>query len=248
MSKIPTYSAHGGSHTGTSGFINHFPGGPLCDARARARVFRDFPNSVIVDGSDDWYSPPWSRPAMLVNRYGIKPLAYFHSGISGISKSGVVLTREDWETLRKRCEADTFKYKPKKTFGYGEEQTVTGMRVQARVYHYRPDGDLALSRTEKFNGKEYQVSARCLLDGSTVWSLWMRRGGVAYRMEATGEKVRINGRQCPTMRPVNERTGKPPKSGALKDALFVEKQHGLALLNTPAANRKEGWHGNCYYG
>lgn len=81
-------------HTGSSGFTNYFNNKPN-----PAAVWAVFPDAVIVDGDDDWSAPKESRPMALVEKAGLKPLAWFHSGISGITKSGLVLTREDFTKL-----------------------------------------------------------------------------------------------------------------------------------------------------
>lgn len=92
---LKTYLGTGSDkHTGTSGFTNYFNNKPNPTA-----VFADFPDAVIVDGSDDWCAALEARPAMVVDKAGIVPLAWFHSGISGITKSGVVLTEAQFAQL-----------------------------------------------------------------------------------------------------------------------------------------------------
>jgi hypothetical protein len=82
------------AHTGTSGFTNFFSNRPSPE-----EVWRVHPEAVIVDGSDDWYAKPECRPQALVEGSGVRPLAWFHSGISGITKSGIVLSRADFNRL-----------------------------------------------------------------------------------------------------------------------------------------------------
>jgi len=81
-------------HTGSSGFTNYFNNKPNPMA-----VFKDHPTAIIVDGNDDWSAPKNTRPASVVQDAGIEPLAWFHSGISGITKSGAVLTPKDFTKL-----------------------------------------------------------------------------------------------------------------------------------------------------
>lgn len=83
---------------GTSGFTNYFNNSPNPLA-----VFRDFPEAIIVDGTDDWSASPVRRPAAMAHDARIEPLAWFHSGISGITKSGVVLSREGYRELNNHC-------------------------------------------------------------------------------------------------------------------------------------------------
>ena len=103
---IKTYSAHGNIHVGTTGFTNYIPGGADKQAAVRAQVFADYPNAVIMNGKDDWYAPVHERPASLARHYKLTPIAWYHTGISGISKSGVVLHEEDYELLVARCVAE----------------------------------------------------------------------------------------------------------------------------------------------
>jgi hypothetical protein len=92
---LKTYLGTGSqTHTGSSGFTNYFGNKPNPMA-----VFRDFPAAIIVDGNDDWSAKKEMRPASVVQDAGIQPLAWFHSGISGITKSGVVLTPKSFAKL-----------------------------------------------------------------------------------------------------------------------------------------------------
>lgn len=84
----------GGVHVGSSGFTNYMDNKPNPMA-----VFKDHPTAIIVDGDDNWYADKEKRPATVVRDAGIEPLAWFHSGISGITKSGAVLTPKDFAKL-----------------------------------------------------------------------------------------------------------------------------------------------------
>lgn len=123
-----TYSAHGGSHTGTSGFTNHWPGSTEQVARALKRVFADHGDVVVLDGNDDWYAYGCNRPEEFEQIFGITPVAWFHTGISGIAKSGIVVTREDFERIEREF--------PTKEFTAVRREPVTGrvLRKCVRVY------------------------------------------------------------------------------------------------------------------
>lgn len=99
MSDIQTFNASRGASTGTSGFRNYI-GTPDVEGTL-AQVFAKYPRAVVVDGNDDWFAPIQSSPARACRKNGITPLAYFHTGISGISKSGVVLKASDYRKLCK---------------------------------------------------------------------------------------------------------------------------------------------------
>lgn len=82
------------AHTSSYGHTNYFGNKPNPEA-----VWKDFPEAVIVDGDDDWNAPDEMRPMVLVEKAAIQPLAWFHSRSSGITKSGLVLTRADFAKL-----------------------------------------------------------------------------------------------------------------------------------------------------
>jgi hypothetical protein len=56
---------------------------------------------IIVDGSDDWCSPAYSRPQTFVGDLipAEKIIAWYHSGISGITKSGFIIRHSDLKEL-----------------------------------------------------------------------------------------------------------------------------------------------------
>lgn len=94
MSRLKTYLP-GGVHVSSHGFVNYMGKAPAPEA-----VFADFPDAVIVDGDDNWFAPKEKRPEVLAREAGVAPLALFHTGISGITRSGVVLAPADYERLR----------------------------------------------------------------------------------------------------------------------------------------------------
>jgi len=94
---IKTYYASRGAMTGTSGFTN-FEG--VSDVPAGlAEVWLDHPDAIVVNGSDNWSSAFSDRPWSFVEHLGFKPIAWFHSGISGIVRSGAVISQETFEAL-----------------------------------------------------------------------------------------------------------------------------------------------------
>lgn len=89
------YIASREAHTGTSGFTNYWGCSQADIDRTLEKVSQDYPNSVVVDGSDDWNSPKHKRP----ENFQCEKLALFHSGISGISSSGIVVSPEEYAKL-----------------------------------------------------------------------------------------------------------------------------------------------------
>jgi len=98
------YLASTGVYVGSSGFSN-YQGGCSKDRLKSTlqEVFNDFSNAIVLDGSDDWYAELKNSPASLCKKFDVKILADFHTGISGISSSGVVVEQEEFERLRDTC-------------------------------------------------------------------------------------------------------------------------------------------------
>jgi hypothetical protein len=95
---LKKFLASGGVHVGSSGFANYI--GPSDVPGALERVWEAHPDAIVVDGDDDWKAPKWRRPESLARDHKLRVLALFHSGISGISSSGVVLDRAEYDRLR----------------------------------------------------------------------------------------------------------------------------------------------------
>lgn len=113
MPDIKTFDGNGLVHTGSSGFRNYVVGslyeggrevkGPNPRTRfetALADARREFPGCVVINGNDDWSAARQTRPETFCRLLNVDVLAYFHTGISGVTKSGVVLSPAQFETLR----------------------------------------------------------------------------------------------------------------------------------------------------
>lgn len=97
---MKTYLASRGAMTGTTGFTNYTGSLPEDRSRVMAEVWRDHPGAVVVNGNDDWYAKVEHRPATFIGQFKeIRPLAYYHSGISGIAKTGIVVAGSDFPKL-----------------------------------------------------------------------------------------------------------------------------------------------------
>ena len=93
------YNPQSGSISSSIGaWVNYNGASKEAFNATRSKVFEDFPNSVIVDGTDDWFAPKHRRPETFID-LGIKLLAYYHSGISGISKSGIIISHDEFKKL-----------------------------------------------------------------------------------------------------------------------------------------------------
>lgn len=98
---IKTYNPQS-SHISSSvgGWINYIGASEKQFKLTREQIFKDYPNSVIVDGTDDWFSQESHRPQLFAEKFGLKILAYYHSGNSGMTKSGIVISSEDYYILQ----------------------------------------------------------------------------------------------------------------------------------------------------
>lgn len=99
-----TYYASSDPHTSGSGFVNFF--GKLSGDnlnKLHQRMVDELGEHVIVDGDDNWFAPEKNRPEVFVRHFasetGCEVLARYHSGISGISFTGVVLRPEDFDRM-----------------------------------------------------------------------------------------------------------------------------------------------------
>ena len=107
--RLVTYLAVSGGHTGSSGFTNYNSGTSEVIGLALEQVWEDHPGAVVVNGNDNLGSylvngvdtrgesfSPHFFEQVNESGFGAKPLAYFHSGISGCIESGLVLSAEEF--------------------------------------------------------------------------------------------------------------------------------------------------------
>lgn len=100
---MKTYNPQSSSVSSSIGAWVNYSGASAAELqKTRQQVFADFPDSVIVDGSDDWNDPIYRRPQAFLEKLDIKPLAFYHSGISGITRSGVVISKNDFIVLEQK--------------------------------------------------------------------------------------------------------------------------------------------------
>lgn len=104
MSQPRVYLAVGGKHVSSNGFVNYL-GGRLHGDDLKAlhdRIAKECGRPgvpvVIIDGSDNWNDSAHRQGAYLrrlARDNGIPILAEYHSGVSGINNSGMVIERKD---------------------------------------------------------------------------------------------------------------------------------------------------------
>jgi len=103
------YLASTGKHTSSHGFVNYMGGASKERIRETLEaIFNEHPGAVVLDGDDDWYANDCRRPGCFPDIFGIKPLATFHTGTSGITKSGIVVSRQDFEKIEREFPTKTF--------------------------------------------------------------------------------------------------------------------------------------------
>ena len=109
---IRTFMASNDAHVSSSGFTNYFGRMNAAEVSNLHKNMRaELGEHVIIDGTDDWGAKVEHRPETFFFTYkrslGIPNgpeqcdglLGYYHSGISGISKSGIVVTPEMFDEL-----------------------------------------------------------------------------------------------------------------------------------------------------
>ncbi len=106
---MKTFYASRNPSSGYSGFTNFM--GPADVDAALHEVFAQHPKAVVVDGSDDWYQPEERRPQRFDRLYNVNIIAYFHSGISGITYSGIVIDENELSKIPVHVQAELDIYK-----------------------------------------------------------------------------------------------------------------------------------------
>jgi len=99
LEHLAVYNPERETWIGDMGGENHRPPEPEAVSKALGCVFDDHPGCVVVDGTDDWFAPEWARPELFVDMFGIEAVALWHTGASGKSTSGIVLTEDEYERL-----------------------------------------------------------------------------------------------------------------------------------------------------
>lgn len=115
MTQPKQYLATGGKHVSSSfaASVNYFESFTPEQAQSvRDQIFSDFGENVIIDGSDNLHSPTEFRPEAFMfeynkERFGVEygselfadTLAYYHSGSSGITNSGIVVSFDTYLAL-----------------------------------------------------------------------------------------------------------------------------------------------------
>ena len=94
------------AHVGSSGFTNYNPSGRSQTQEYVNQLLDEHPDWVIIDGNDDWGASRYCRPeSFVLEILGLEKIeAWFHTGISGMSKSGAIIDKKYYEELEKGYE------------------------------------------------------------------------------------------------------------------------------------------------
>lgn len=97
---MKTYQASGGKHVSSNGNVNYMSCNDNDKIKTARRVFDEMGlGVVIVDGDDDWYGKVINKPARIAREASIELLAWFHTGISGLSISGVIIDASKFDAF-----------------------------------------------------------------------------------------------------------------------------------------------------
>lgn len=107
MSEPKTYYGSCNASTGSSGFTNFFGRKtPEQMAKLHAQMIAELPEHVIINGKDDFTEKPQNRPEHFYYTFANERntgrddlLAFYHTGVSGITHSGIVVTPECFDAM-----------------------------------------------------------------------------------------------------------------------------------------------------
>lgn len=98
----------------SNGFVNYSCSSERTLAAAKD-VFRKWGNNVvIINGTDDWNGCGVFHISSLLHRFNISKLDDYHNGISGITKSGAVISSTDLEKFIKKFNRMKWKIRAEK--------------------------------------------------------------------------------------------------------------------------------------
>lgn len=123
--KLRVFTASSNPSTSSNGFVNYDFATPKGLRRALDAVFAEWPDALVVDGDENWSGREQNRPEVFARKAGIAPLALFHTGISGVTHTGIVVTDVDFERLAEDYQAR-----------YGEP--LKGHKPDRKAWHVRP--------------------------------------------------------------------------------------------------------------
>lgn len=101
---MKTYLASTNPSTSVHGFVDYHFATEEGIQLTLKQVKEDLPHSIVIDGLDDWHRPAKDRPETWMKILNFPVLAYFHTGISGLSKSGIIIDRHEFTKLQSKYE------------------------------------------------------------------------------------------------------------------------------------------------
>ena len=94
-----TWFSVGSKMISSNGNVNYMPSVKDSFRDTLKKVFAEDPEYVVIDGDDDWYAPRLAHPSFVAEEAGIPVVGNFHSGISGISYSGIVIMQSHYQAF-----------------------------------------------------------------------------------------------------------------------------------------------------
>jgi hypothetical protein len=99
--KLPIYGPRRSTWLGEMGGVNFNVADQSAMTQALRFTFEQLGDVIIIDGTDDWDAPVHCRPEAFVPELGCTPVAWWDTGVSGQSISGVILTRTEYSRFRR---------------------------------------------------------------------------------------------------------------------------------------------------
>ena len=136
-------------------FVNYIPSEERTDNNINEAIMKYGKDIVIINGEDNWNASKIFHIDFLLEKFGIEKIGDFHDGISGISKSGCVIKKTDFnkfiEMFNKR------KWELLRSFGTGQMSFTERIKIfnpevnEWKVFFEMSYGDTQYEK-EKHNG------------------------------------------------------------------------------------------------
>ncbi len=96
---VRVFNASESKSISSSGFTNHSGATKSGLHAALDAVFAEWQDAVVIDGDDNWSAHEKNRPEVFARKLGVTPVALFHTKISGMTHSGIVVASDDFDRL-----------------------------------------------------------------------------------------------------------------------------------------------------
>ena len=142
------------------GFVNYFPSNERTQSAVDYALKKYGDNIAIIDGEDDWNAPDIFNIAYLLNMFKIDILDSFHTGVSGITKSGAIINKNDLNKFIEKF--NKIKWK-KLNKGYSSNYKIKIYDVQNKTW--KIFFELKYDCIDKYNSK-YEI--QCVVNNFKI--------------------------------------------------------------------------------